>query len=133
MWVLSRLTPAATVAGLARVVAAAAIALAGAAVSLSGAMAFRRMKTTVNPFRPERASSLVTSGVYRMTRNPMYVGLLLVLVGWAVLLANLWSALGPVVFVAYITRFQIKPEERALSSLFGEEYASYKSRVRRWL
>jgi protein-S-isoprenylcysteine O-methyltransferase Ste14 len=133
MWALSRLTESVTVSGFPIIMTAVVIALVGGGITLSGAIAFRRAKTTVDPFRPESASSLVTFGVYRMTRNPMYVGLLMVLIGWAVFLVNVWSALGPLVFVAYITRFQIQPEERALASLFGEAYASYKSRVRRWL
>jgi protein-S-isoprenylcysteine O-methyltransferase Ste14 len=133
MWALSRVTPSVTVRGFPIIMTAVVIALVGGGITLSGAIAFRRAKTTVDPFKPERASSLVTFGVYRMTRNPMYVGLLMVLIGWAVFLVNVWSALGPLVFVAYITRFQIQPEEGALASLFGEAYASYKSRVRRWL
>jgi protein-S-isoprenylcysteine O-methyltransferase Ste14 len=134
MWALSRLTQSVTVSVVFPItMTAVVIGLVGGGITLSGAIAFRRAKTTVDPFRPESASSLVTFGVYRMTRNPMYVGLLMVLIGWAVFLVNVWSALGPLVFVAYITRFQIQPEERALASLFGEAYASYKSRVRRWL
>jgi protein-S-isoprenylcysteine O-methyltransferase Ste14 len=134
MWALSRLTQSVTVSVVFPItMTAVVIVLIGGGITLSGAITFRRAKTTVDPFKPESASSLVTFGVYRMTRNPMYVGLLMVLIGWAVFLVNVWSALGPLVFVAYITRFQIQPEERALASLFGEAYASYKSRVRRWL
>jgi protein-S-isoprenylcysteine O-methyltransferase Ste14 len=110
-----------------------AIALVGGGFSLAGIFAFRRAKTTVNPMTPQRTSSLVTSGVYRVTRNPMYVGLLFVLVGWAVFLSAVWPLLGPVVFVYYIGRFQIAPEEQALAELFGSEYSAYKSGVRRWL
>ena len=82
---------------------------------------------------PASASSLVTSGVYGVTRNPMYVGLLFVLVAWASLLAAPWTLIGPLVFVAYISRFQIAPEERALSTIFGDAYSQYRTRVRRWL
>jgi protein-S-isoprenylcysteine O-methyltransferase Ste14 len=79
------------------------------------------------------ASALVTGGVYRLTRNPMYLGLLLDLLAWAVFLwAPLALAVLPI-FVLYIHRFQIVSEERALSSLFGSEYADYKQLVRRWL
>ena len=133
MWAVSRSTPSVVDGGHVRAWLAIAIALAGGGVSLAGIIAFRRVKTTVNPLRPEQASSLVTGNIYRVTRNPMYVGLLLVLLGWAIWLLNLWSGLGPVAFMAYITRFQIKPEERALSSLFGEQYAAYTAKVRRWL
>ena len=79
------------------------------------------------------ASSLVIRGVYRYTRNPMYVGLLLTLLAWAVFLANPLAALWVVVYVLYITRFQIIPEERVLASLFAAEYEAYKGRVRRWV
>ena len=133
MWAVSRSMPSVVDGGQLRAWIAIAIALAGGGISLAGIIAFRRAKTTVNPLRPEQASSLVTGGIYRVTRNPMYVGLLLALLGWAIWLLNLWSALGPVAFIAYITRFQIKAEERALSSLFGEQYAAYAAKVRRWL
>jgi len=105
----------------------------GVAFSATGILSFRRVRTTVNPTRPDEASVLVSTGIYRVTRNPMYVGLLLVLVAWAVFLASAWALLGVAGFVLYMNRFQIAPEERALSRLFGSEYASYKARVRRWL
>jgi len=116
-----------------RMLAGLAIALAGGAVAAAGARAFRRAATTVNPLKPHKASSLVTTGVYRFTRNPMYLGLLCVLAGWTVFLAAPLALAGPVAFVLYIGRFQIAPEERVLSSLFGADYAAYRARVRRWL
>ncbi|MBK7685676.1 MAG: isoprenylcysteine carboxylmethyltransferase family protein [Rhodocyclaceae bacterium] len=130
---ISLFTATVEVSSLARIVISIAIALVGGAFSLLGAIAFRRAQTTVNPMKPERASSLVTGGVYQVTRNPMYVGLLLVLLGWAVFLAAPWSLVGPVAFVFYISRFQILPEERVLTPLFGEAYSNYKKKVRRWL
>jgi protein-S-isoprenylcysteine O-methyltransferase Ste14 len=133
MWGVSRATPSWEVPALARTGVALAIAAIGVAFSVSGVIAFRRAKTTINPTTPEAASSLVSSGVYRVTRNPMYVGFLFVLVAWAVFLSSGWSLPGPLVFAAYIHRFQITPEERALSALFGTEYSVYKARVRRWL
>ena len=102
-------------------------------ISIAGMVAFRRAKTTVNPVKASLASSLVIRGVYRYTRNPMYVGLLLTLLAWAVFLANPLAVLWVVVYVLYITRFQIIPEERVLASLFGAEYEAYKGRVRRWI
>jgi protein-S-isoprenylcysteine O-methyltransferase Ste14 len=75
----------------------------------------------------------VTHGLYRISRNPMYVGSVLLLLGWAVYLSALLPFAGIAVFVAYITRFQIRPEERVLAALFGEAYANYAARVRRWL
>ncbi|MCJ0764233.1 methyltransferase family protein [Variovorax terrae] len=116
-----------------RLGAALAVALIGAVFSVGGAMAFRRAHTTVNPLEPRKASALVTSGVYRVTRNPMYVGLLFVLIAWSVWLASPLVLAGPLVFVPYITRFQIRPEERVLAELFGADYAGYLRRVRRWL
>ncbi len=83
--------------------------------------------------KPEAASTLVCSGVYRVTRNPMYLGLLLVLTGWAVHLSCAWTLIGPLAFKLYIDRFQIAPEERALSGKFGADYSAYATRVRRWL
>lgn len=116
-----------------RVALAVALVLVGQSISVSGMIEFRRAKTTINPVKASTASSLVCSGIYRHTRNPMYVGLLLTLLGWAAYLANPWALAFLVVYVLYITRFQIKPEERILSSLFGEEYVAYMGRVRRWL
>jgi protein-S-isoprenylcysteine O-methyltransferase Ste14 len=110
-----------------------ALGVLGQCISVGGMIAFRRAKTTINPFKPAAASSLVSGGVYRFTRNPMYVGLLLTLVGWTVFLSNPLALLFLPLFVLYINRFQIEPEERVLSSLFGAEYAAYKTRVRRWI
>ena len=96
----------------------------------SGAGAVR---TVVSELASFAFRTLVTGGIYRVTRNPMYLGLALVLAAWAVFLLNPWSVLGPVVFVPYMTRFQIEPEERALVSLFGQQYTDYRQRVRRWI
>jgi protein-S-isoprenylcysteine O-methyltransferase Ste14 len=133
MWGLALHTPAVLLPTIARVLLAAGVALVGGAFSLAGVLAFRRAKTTVNPMKPDSASSLVSTGVYRYTRNPMYVGLLFVLIGWAIFLSAPLSLLGPVFFVVYIGRFQIKPEERVLAGIFGNEFAAYQARVRRWL
>ena len=118
---------------LVRVGAALAFAIAGVGIAISGVIGFRHARTTVNPMKPEAASSLVTSGVYRFTRNPMYLGLCLVLVAWALLLSSPLALLGPVLFILYINRFQITPEETALSAIFEEEFATYKAKVRRWI
>ena len=133
MWPLSTTLPKVFVATQVRVATAIAIALVGGAFSIAGALAFRRAKTTVSPLRPERTSSLVTRGVYRITRNPMYVGLLLGLLAWAAGLSSPVSLAGPVAFIMFINRFQIEPEEKALLAKFGPEYETYKSTVRRWL
>ncbi len=114
------------------------IGLAGASgigglLAVSGIRRFKKVKTTVNPLKPARASSLVTSGVYKKTRNPMYLGVFFLLIGWGFFLGNAYSLIFPFLFCLYMTRFQIQPEERALEAIFGEEYLKYKKRVRRWL
>ena len=133
MWGVSRGMVAAAASELVRVPLAIALGVVGAAFDVSGLTAFRRAKTTVNPMRPQASSSMVCSGVYQVTRNPMYVGLIFGLCGWAVYLWSSWALFGPFVFAAYIGRFQIAPEEKALATLFGAEYLAYKARVRRWL
>ena len=132
MWGLSLVSPASSVPSF-RIGVALALAVVAVAFSISGAAAFRRAKTTKNPMKPQAASTLVVTGVYKLTRNPMYVGLSVLLFAWAVFLWSVWVLLGPVVFVAYVSRFQIAPEERVLADLFGNEYSAYKTRVRRWL
>ena len=110
-----------------------ALGVLGVAVAVAGVAAFRRKGTTVNPLTPNATSLVVSSGVYRVSRNPMYLGFFLALAGWAVYLSNLGAALLLPVYVAYMTRLQIEPEERALLAKFGPEFAEYMSRVRRWL
>ena len=112
---------------------AAGAALAGVVVTILGVASFKRAKTTVNPMKPGSASSLVVSGVYRWTRNPMYLGFLLILLGWAVFLSNALAFFLLPGFAFYMNRFQIRPEERALATRFGSEFASYRGRVRRWI
>ena len=113
--------------------AAAVVALIGISFDIAGIVSFYRAKTTINPLRPDKATSLVSTGVYRVTRNPMYVGMLFLLIAWAIYLVSIWSLLGPLAFVLYMNRFQIGPEEKALETLFGDEFAEYGKRVRRWL
>ena len=133
MWGLSLFTPVLDVSMFDRAMAALVVASIGGVFAITGVAGFRRAQTTLNPTKPQTTSSLVTAGIYQYTRNPMYVGLLFVIVGWAAFLSSLWALLGPLAFALYITRFQILPEERVLTSLFGAEYAAYQSRVRRWL
>jgi protein-S-isoprenylcysteine O-methyltransferase Ste14 len=94
---------------------------------------FKQSDTTIDPVRIHRASSLVTTGVYQVTRNPMYVGLTLILCAWGVWLWSSVQLIGPVFFIAFIQRFQILPEERVMEEKFGSEYLQYKTTVRRWL
>ena len=133
MWGIALVAPLIQMPAFIRVAAAATIALVGGGVSLAGAISIRRAGTTLNAMQPRTASSLVCGGIYRATRNPMYVGLLFVLVAWAIFLSAAWALLGPLALVLYLNRFQIAPEERALSAMFGADYSAYKSRVRRWL
>lgn len=112
---------------------ASALIAAGLAVAILGVVSFRRARTTVNPLNPATASALVVSGVYRWTRNPMYLGTLLCLFGWAVFLGNTIGFLLLPAFVGYLNRFQIAPEEVALRERFGAEFESYRARVRRWI
>lgn len=117
----------------ARQIVSVCFVLAGALIAFAGVIAFRRHKTTVNPLKPEQSSSLVDTGVYRFSRNPMYLGFLFALVGWCIYLANGAAALLLPAFLAYMNRFQIQPEERALSVRFGSQYIVYSKSVRRWL
>jgi len=133
MWTVAPFPPILQLPQPARVLVAAALGAMGIAVALAGVMSFRRAQTTVNPLKPEASAALVATGVYSKTRNPMYLGMVLVLLAWSVYLASLWSLLGPILFVLFITRFQILPEERVLDGLFGAPFAAYKQRVRRWL
>jgi len=133
MWSISLATSRFEISPAFRYAAVIMIALAGFGFAISGVRAIRQARTTISPVKPEAATSLVTSGVYRFTRNPMYLGLCLVLLAWAVFLSSAWAVLGPVAFVLYINRFQIAPEERVLSKLFGQAFAKYQSKVRRWL
>ena len=116
-----------------RTVIAIAFVSTGVIISLISVVAFRKARTTVNPTKPITTSAMVTSGIYRLSRNPMYVGFLFALTGWATFLSHaLAFALLPF-FVAYMNRFQISPEERALAAKFDSEFAAYKQSVRRWL
>lgn len=119
--------------GLVRAIAIVSVFVCGAFFCLSGVMAFRAAETTVNPLKPETASSFVKSGIYRVSRNPMYVGFAMFLVSWSLCLGSALSVLGVPGFMLFITRFQILPEERAMASLFGKEFNEYSSTVRRWL
>ena len=107
--------------------------VAGILATLSGVWQFRRAQTTVDPTHPDKASHLVTSGIYRHTRNPMYVGMALVLCAAVLQSTFIVSAVLVPIFIWYMTRFQIKPEEKIIEGIFGEEYLVYKENVRRWL
>lgn len=133
MWFLARQTEGFRLASELRLTASLLLLGSGAAIGFAGIRAFRRARTTVNPWRPHNSSELVVSGIYRLTRNPMYLGLLLALLGWGLYLANIYTLLLAFTFVPYMNRFQIQPEERALEQAFGPDFLNYCRRVRRWL
>ena len=109
------------------------VALVGAAIAIAGVLAFRRAKTTVNPLTPEKASSVVITGIFRYTRNPMYLGMAAGLLAIALWWSTPFGLLFLAAFCIYITRFQIQPEERALREHFGEDFNAYMLQVRRWI
>lgn len=119
------------VSGLNQYAALALVAL-GALVNVAAILSFRAAKTTVNPLDPSKASQLVDGGIFKLSRNPMYLGMLILLCAWSVFLGNFLNVLLLAVFVLYMNRFQITPEERALTTLFGDDYSEYCRRVRRW-
>ena len=106
---------------------------AGVAVGASAVLSFRRHRTTVHPMRPDEASTLVTTGVFSVTRNPMYLGLALVVAGVGLRTGSLIALSLAPVFVVALTKFQIEPEEAAMRRLFGEAWGDYAARVPRWL
>jgi len=114
-------------------VVAAVFAAAGVVLDARSVIAFLRRGTTVSPVKPQAASTLVVTGFYRLSRNPMYLGLLCLLLAAAVYLGTLAALVVAPGFVWFLTRFQIEPEEDALEARFGAEYRAYKARVRRWL
>lgn len=113
--------------------AGALLAGGGAAVAVGGVVAFRRRRTTVDSRFPERASALVEDGVYRWTRNPMYVGFVGVAIGGAAALGSALALVRPGLLAAYLDRVQIPAEERALRARFGTDFDDYTGRVGRWL
>ena len=134
MWIIaSRLPPLLPLPPSLRLPTAIILALAGVAIGVSGVVSFRRAQTTVNPLKPETSTSLVSTGIYKFTRNPMYLGMLAVLLAWAAYLPTVLALIGPAAFSLYITRFQIVPEEKVLHSLFGAAFVAYRQKVRRWL
>jgi protein-S-isoprenylcysteine O-methyltransferase Ste14 len=109
------------------------VAAAGVSLDLVALLHFLRKRTSINAMKPESASALATGGIYRLSRNPMYLGLATLLLAWAIYLGNLAALAGVPVFILYMNSFQIAAEERVLEARFGAEYIAYRSRVRRWL
>jgi protein-S-isoprenylcysteine O-methyltransferase Ste14 len=133
MWIVKAGIPGYALQLPAQGVIAALVFTVGLAIGVRGVLVFRRHETTVNPTTPDAATSVVTTDVFRFTRNPMYVALTLVLVAWGAVLASLPALFVVPAFIAYMTRFQILPEERALAARFGAAYDEYRRTVRRWI
>jgi protein-S-isoprenylcysteine O-methyltransferase Ste14 len=133
MWLVSARTPSLGIPAGPRLVAALALLSAGLGLVVAARVDLARAGTTFNPTAPDRTSDLVTSGVYRFTRNPMYLGMLLALFALAVWRSNPYSLVLPFVFVVYVGRLQIEQEERVLRARFGRTYDAYVAEVRRWI
>ena len=112
---------------------AASFLLLGIITLITAVLSFRRQSTTVNPLQPEKASSLVVSGIFKYSRNPMYLGMLLILISMTIKFNFIGGILMIFAFIAFITKFQIIPEEIVLERLFGDEFTRYKKKTRRWI
>lgn len=109
------------------------LVLLGLGIAITALIQFKQHQTTFDPLHPNKASALVCSGIFSLTRNPMYLGLLLLLLSVVCYFGNINGVIVVILFVLYITQFQIKPEERALEDVFGDEFLRYKKTTRRWL
>jgi len=133
MWGITMLLPALDLSLRLFEYAGSVLIAAGVMLLIVALIAFARARTTVNPVEPEQAKTLVTTGLYRISRNPMYLAMALILLGSALRLSNIGAFITPALFVWSTTMFQIKPEERALQSIFGEDFTAYRQQTRRWL
>jgi protein-S-isoprenylcysteine O-methyltransferase Ste14 len=104
---------------------------AGGVLNLLADKDFKRYKTTVKPY--EYSSALITNGVFRISRNPMYLGMALLLFGESILFGSLSSFFVSIIYLFLMDFIFIRPEERMLLEKFGEEYITYKNKVRRWI
>jgi len=107
--------------------------LIGIITLITSVLSFKRQSTTINPLQPEKASSLVISGIFKYSRNPMYLGMLLILISMTIKFNFIGGILISSAFIAFITKFQIIPEEIILEKLFGDEFTYYKKKTRRWI
>ena len=133
MYGVSKMAPTLTFSLSGSTILAVGLGVIGLSLGIMGVSQFRIAQTTPNPQALEKVSRLVTSGIYRYSRNPMYVGLVLILSGWAFHLSHFLAFVVLPIFVLYMTRFQIQPEERVMARKFGKTYQDYVSRVRRWI
>lgn len=133
MYGVSKMVPALTFSLNGSTALAVGLGVIGMSLGVMGVTQFRKAQTTPNPQALEKVSSLVTSGIYRYSRNPMYLGLVLILLGWAFYLSHFLSFVLLPVFILYMTRFQIQPEEQMMARKFGKTYQAYLNKVRRWI
>jgi protein-S-isoprenylcysteine O-methyltransferase Ste14 len=133
VWAISQFLPSFTVNHVFLKAAGGLLLLCGVTLLGSAVLAFIKHKTSVNPVNLDQTQCLVTNGFYRYSRNPMYLGFLLLLIGQAACLRNLTALIAPMIFYAVMTTLQIKPEEKALTLKFGEAYIAYCQKTRRWL
>ena len=133
MYGVSKMVPALTFSLNGSTALAVALGVMGLSLGIMGVTQFRIAQTTPNPQALEQVSSLVTSGIYQYSRNPMYVGLVLILLGWAFYLSHFLAFVLLPIFILYMTRFQIQPEERMMAQKFGKTYQDYLNKVRRWI
>ena len=133
MYGVSKMVPALTFSLNGSTALAVGLGVMGMSLGVMGVTQFRMAQTTPNPQALEKVSSLVTSGIYRYSRNPMYLGLVLILLGWAFYLSHFLAFVLLPVFILYMTRFQIQPEEQMMARKFGKTYQAYLNKVRRWI
>ena len=133
MYGVSKMVPALTFSLNGSTALAVGLGVMGMSLGVMGVTQFRKAQTTPNPQALEKVSSLVTSGIYQYSRNPMYLGLVLILLGWAFYLSHFLAFVLLPVFILYMTRFQIQPEEQMMARKFGKTYQAYLNKVRRWI
>lgn len=133
IWLLRGFGPIIPFYGTLKLLLVGALVLTAITIDISALLEFRKFKTTINPLSPQNTSNIVTSGIYSKTRNPMYLGMLIILIAWAIFVGSIIGLFIVPLFWAYITRFQIIPEERVLIEKFGQEYLDYLKRVKPWL
>lgn len=133
IWLLNRHMPVLHIDFAFKGILSAMLICIGTLIGFLAVAAFIKIRTTVDPRYPEKTSKLVVIGIYRYSRNPMYLAIVLVLLGISMYLGGISSLMVLVLFVIYINLFQIIPEEKILENKFGERYSKYTDNVRRWI
>jgi protein-S-isoprenylcysteine O-methyltransferase Ste14 len=133
MWIVARISPDCLISFPYKITWSSILSIAGGIISGLGILSFLSAGTTLNSMRINSVSTFVVSGIYCYTRNPMYLGLLFVLLGWLIFLSNLLTVLFIPLFILYMNYFQIKPEEKVLEKKYGKDFIHYKLKVGRWL